>query len=152
MCFSRSISHGVATDSSENLSPLRGSIARLSTIHALAGVATLLRPYGPEKKLMLENRRDFIRTGASGLAGAALAAAGCSRTAESQNTGPIGNLRSATPADLENLVGNGRKRRILLRGGVVLTLDSKTGDFEKADVLIDGKMIAEVAPNISVSD
>jgi len=95
---------------------------------------------------MFANRRDFI------LAGAALAAAGCSRTAESQNTGPIGNLRSATPADLENLVGNGRKRRILLRGGVVLTLDSKTGDFDKADVLIDGKMIAEVAPNITVSD
>ena len=95
---------------------------------------------------MFANRRDFI------LAGAALAAAGCSRAAESQNTGPIGNLRSATPADLENLVGNGRKRRILLRGGVVLTLDSKIGDFEKADVLIDGKMITEVAPNISVSD
>src|SRR5262252_2725127 len=95
---------------------------------------------------MFANRRDFI------LAGAALAAAGCGRTAESQNTGPIGNPRSATPADLENLVGNGRKRRILLRGGVVLTLDPKVGDFEKADILIDGKMIAEVAPNISVSD
>ena len=95
---------------------------------------------------MFANRRDFI------LAGAALAAAGCSRAAESQNTVPIGNLRSATPADLENLVGNGRKRRILFRGGVVLTLDSKIGDFEKADVLIDGKMITEVAPNISVSD
>src|SRR5215471_1435711 len=95
---------------------------------------------------MFANRRDFI------LAGAALAAAGCSRTVESQNTGPIGNLRSATPADLENLVGNARKRRILLRGGVVLTLDSKIGDFETADVLIDGKMIAEVAPNIPVSD
>jgi 5-methylthioadenosine/S-adenosylhomocysteine deaminase len=95
---------------------------------------------------MFANRRDFI------LAGAALAAAGCGRTAESQNTGPLGNLHSATPADLENLVGNGRKRRILLRGGVVLSLDSKVGDFEKADVLIDGKMIAEVAPTISASD
>ncbi len=30
-------------------------------------------------------RRDFIRTGASGLAGAALAAAGCSRASESQS-------------------------------------------------------------------
>jgi 5-methylthioadenosine/S-adenosylhomocysteine deaminase len=101
---------------------------------------------------MRANRRDFIRTGASGLAGAALLAGGCSKTSESQNAGPLGNLRSATPADLENLVGNGRKRRILLRGGAVLTLDSKIGDFEKADILIDGKMIAEVAPNISVSD
>src|SRR5262245_57630037 len=96
--------------------------------------------------IMFANRRDFI------LAGAALAAAGCGRTAESQNTGPIGNLRSATPADLENLIGNGRKRRVLLRGGTVLTLDAKLGDFEKADILIDGKMIAQIAPNISVSD
>src|SRR5207253_3475361 len=41
---------------------------------------------------------------------------------------------------------------ILLRGGVVLTLDPRVGDFEKADILIDGKTIAQVAPNISVSD
>src|SRR5690349_208974 len=97
-------------------------------------------------------RRDFIRTGASGLAGAALTAAGCSRAPESQNAGPLGNLRSATPADLQGLVGDGRRRRILLRGGVVLTLDPKLGDFEKADILIDGKTIAEIAPNISASD
>ena len=97
-------------------------------------------------------RRDFIRTGASGLAGAALAAAGCSRGSESQNTGPLGNLRSATPQELRGLVGDGRRRRILLRGGVVLTLDARLGDFEKADILIDGKTIAEIAPNISASD
>jgi 5-methylthioadenosine/S-adenosylhomocysteine deaminase len=101
---------------------------------------------------MLANRRDFIRTGASGLAGAALLSGGCSKTSESQNAGSPSSLRSATPADLEGLLGNGRKRRILLRGGAVLTLDSKIGDFEKADILIDGKMIAEVAPNISASD
>src|SRR4029434_10083129 len=63
--------------------------------------------------------------------------------------GPLSNLQSATPADLQNLVGDGRKRRILLRGGVVLTLDPKVGDFEKADVLIDGKRIAQVAPSIA---
>jgi cytosine/adenosine deaminase-related metal-dependent hydrolase len=98
------------------------------------------------------NRRDFIRTGASGLAGAALIAGGCSRTTEGQNAGPLGNLRSATPSELESLVGNGRKRRILLRGGVVLSLDPKIGDFEKADILIDGKTIAQIAPDIPVSD
>src|SRR5881409_1499506 len=96
-------------------------------------------------------RRDFIRTGASGLAGAALASAGCSRTSESQNAGPLGNLRSATPADLQGLVGDGRRRRILLRGGVVLTLDARLGDFEKADILIDGKTMAQIAPTISAS-
>src|SRR5262245_17463731 len=95
-------------------------------------------------------RRDFIRAGTSGVAGAALAA--CSRGLESQNAGPLGNLRSATPAELQGLVGDGRRRRILLRGGVVLTLDPKVGDFEKADILIDGKTIAQIAPNISVSD
>src|SRR5205809_4911067 len=97
-------------------------------------------------------RRDFIRTGASGLAGAALAAAGCNRVSENQNARPLGNLRSATPAELQGLVGDGRRRRILLRGGVVLTLDARLGDFEKADILIDGKTIAEIAPTISASD
>ena len=34
----------------------------------------------------------------------------------------------------------------------MLTLDSRLGDFEKADILIDGKTIAEIAPTISASD
>jgi len=59
---------------------------------------------------------------------------------------------SATPADLQNLVGDGRKRRILLRGAVVLTLDRTLGDFEKADILIDGKAIAQIAPRIPAGD
>ena len=52
----------------------------------------------------------------------------------------------------QDLVGDGRRRRILLRGGVVLSLDPRVGDFERADVLIDGKLIAEIAPNISAGD
>jgi hypothetical protein len=63
-----------------------------------------------------------------------------------------GELRSATPSDLQGLVGDGRQRRILLRGGVVLSLDPKVGDFDKADVLIDGKRIAEIAPTLSAGD
>ncbi len=34
--------------------------------------------------------------------------------------------------------GNDSKDRILLKGGVVLSLDKSVGDFEKADVLIEG--------------
>jgi len=34
----------------------------------------------------------------------------------------------------------------------VLSLDPRVGDFEKADVLIDGKKIAEVAPTVSAGD
>jgi 5-methylthioadenosine/S-adenosylhomocysteine deaminase len=39
--------------------------------------------------------------------------------------------------------------RILLKNGVVLTLDPKIGNFMQADVLIDGSKIAAVGPNLS---
>src|SRR5262245_42639121 len=81
-------------------------------------------------------RRDFLK-----------ATAGLSAAVPAQLTG----LRSATPSDTQGLVGDGRRRRILLRGGVVLSLDARVGDFEKADVLIDGTKIAGVGPNISAN-
>ena len=40
-------------------------------------------------------------------------------------------------------------RPILIKGGCVLSLDSAIGDFEQADVLIEGKKISAVKPNIS---
>ena len=45
----------------------------------------------------------------------------------------------------------GAKDRVLLKNGVVLTLDPAVGDFEKADVLIEGKKIVSIRPNISAS-
>lgn len=86
------------------------------------------------------SRRRFLAATAAGLTGASCASS------------QLAGVRSATPADTQGLVGDGRKRRILLRGGVVLSLDPRVGDFEKADVLIDGKMIAQVAPNVSAGD
>ena len=41
--------------------------------------------------------------------------------------------------------------RILLRGGIVLSLDPKVGDFEKADVLIEGRRITAIGPNLSAA-
>lgn len=101
------------------------------------------------------SRRDFIRTGAAGLAGTTLTAAGCRTAADpasAQATGPLAGVRSATPGQLQGLVGDGRKRRILLRGGIVLSLDPKVGDFDRADVLIDGTKIAAVGPNLPAGD
>jgi 5-methylthioadenosine/S-adenosylhomocysteine deaminase len=99
------------------------------------------------------NRRDFIRASTSGLAAATIPAAGSGRAADNiVREAQLGSLRSASPSDLQGLVGDGRQRRILLRGGVVLSLDPRVGDFEKADVLIDGKRIAEVAPTVSAGD
>ena len=42
--------------------------------------------------------------------------------------------------------------RILLKGGVVLTLDRQIGDFATADVLIEAGKIGQIRPNIDVSD
>ena len=85
------------------------------------------------------SRRAFLTASAAGLAGASLA--------PSQPAGP----RPAA-ADTQDPVGIEGRRRILLRGGVVLSLDPRVGDFEKADVLIDGKLIADVAPSVSAGD
>src|SRR5512132_2524370 len=88
------------------------------------------------------SRREFL-TAAAGAA--ALTAASCGPAQSSAQQPSSGNAN-------QGLVGDGRKRRILLRGGVVLSLDPRVGDFEKADVLIDGKKIVEIAPTVSASD
>ena len=44
-----------------------------------------------------------------------------------------------------------RTTRLLLKGGCVVSLDPAVGEFEKADVLIDGNRIAEVRPSITAS-
>src|SRR5919109_219557 len=43
-------------------------------------------------------------------------------------------------------------QRTLLKGGCVLSLDPEVGNFNQADVLIEGSKIAEVRPNISAAD
>ena len=94
-----------------------------------------------------QSRRDFIKVSAAGLAGTSLAA-GLVGTEMASGQVAAG-LRSAQP---QNLIGDGRRRRILLRGGTVLSLDPRVGDFEKADVLIDGKTIAQIAPTIAAGN
>jgi cytosine/adenosine deaminase-related metal-dependent hydrolase len=88
------------------------------------------------------SRREFLTATA---AAAGVAAASCAPP-------PPDRARGIAAAQAPNIVGDGRKRRILLRGGIVLSLDSKVGDFESADVLIDGTRIAEVRPGISAGD
>jgi cytosine/adenosine deaminase-related metal-dependent hydrolase len=44
------------------------------------------------------------------------------------------------------------RRRILLKGGVVLTLDPRIGDHARADLLIENSKILEIGPDIAVSD
>ena len=83
-------------------------------------------------------RRAFLKAGATGLAAAVPL--------------QLAGLRSTTDADTRGLIGDGKRRRILLRGGVVLSLDPRVGDFEKADVLIDGTKIAAIGPNVAAGN
>ena len=84
------------------------------------------------------SRRRFLKAGAVLAAGAA--APMLPTIALAQNAG-------ADP-ELARLQGG----RILLKGGVVLTLDRQVGDFANADVLIENGKIREIRPNITVSD
>jgi cytosine/adenosine deaminase-related metal-dependent hydrolase/ribose/xylose/arabinose/galactoside ABC-type transport system permease subunit len=43
-------------------------------------------------------------------------------------------------------------RRILIRDGRVLSLDPDIGDFDRADVLIEGERIVEVRPDLGAAD
>lgn len=43
-------------------------------------------------------------------------------------------------------------RRMLIRGGAVLSMDPAVGDFAKADVLVDGRTIAAVGPDLEAGD
>src|ERR1700730_3152152 len=43
-------------------------------------------------------------------------------------------------------------RRILLKAGVILTVDPQIGDFASADILIEDGKIRDVRPDIAVSD
>ena len=86
------------------------------------------------------SRRRFLKSSAA-LATGAAAAQVLSRDAFAQAAG-------AVDAELARVQG---ERRILLKGGVVLTLDRQVGDFAQADVLIEGGKIRKVRPNIEVS-
>jgi 5-methylthioadenosine/S-adenosylhomocysteine deaminase len=72
-------------------------------------------------------------------AGASLAAIGAfSGRAAAQGDAELARLQGA--------------RRILIKGGVVLSLDRSVGDFAKADVLIEGGKISAVRPEIATND
>src|SRR5882757_7490703 len=78
------------------------------------------------------SRRQFLCTTAVGAAAAPAIAASV--------------MGAATEAEAQPAPKAGRP--ILLKGGCVLSLDRAVGDFEQADVLIEGKKIVAVKPNI----
>ena len=86
-------------------------------------------------------RREVLKSGAGIVAGG-LAAQALPDAASAQGAG-------AADAELDRLLA---QRRILIKGGVVLTLDRRLGDFARADILIEDGRIRELRPDIAVSD
>src|SRR5436853_7720278 len=79
------------------------------------------------------SRRNFLKgTVATGVAAAGL------------------NTCAARPAAADDPpMDSGRPgRRYIIRGGSVMSLDPKVGDFARADVLVEGKKILAVEPNL----
>jgi 5-methylthioadenosine/S-adenosylhomocysteine deaminase len=88
------------------------------------------------------SRRGFLKSSVG------LAAGGTA--AQVLSTGALAQGAATNPeAELARVQG---QRRILLKGGVVLTLDPRLGDFARADVLIEDGKIREVGPSIAVSE
>jgi cytosine/adenosine deaminase-related metal-dependent hydrolase len=73
-------------------------------------------------------RRGFLASGVAGLV-----ATGCDTPAAQRGDGP-----AAAPSG----------RGYLIRGGCVLSMDPDVGDFDRADVLIQGSTIAAVGPDL----
>jgi 5-methylthioadenosine/S-adenosylhomocysteine deaminase len=87
---------------------------------------------------VITSRRAFLKAG-TGIAASGVALQTLSGSA----------LGQGTDGDLSRVIGS---RRVLLKSGIVLTLDRQMGDFEEADVLMQDGRIAEIRPTIAISD
>ena len=97
---------------------------------------------GPDVSLAPAPSRRALLTASAGLAAGAAALPFLSDSARAQAAG----------ANADGLLAQVQgRRRILLKGGVVLTLDRGIGDFAQADVLIEDGKIREVRPRVAIS-
>jgi cytosine/adenosine deaminase-related metal-dependent hydrolase len=89
----------------------------------------------------VDSRRDFLKTSAA----TAVAATGLNVLGTSSAFAKADNDQGR-PEDA------GRPgRRYLIRGGSVMSMDPSVGDFPPADVLVEGKKILAVDPNLHAS-
>lgn len=93
------------------------------------------------------SRRSLIKAGAALATSAATPRAAFSQT--SANVTDAGIIERA--AGRERVGRRDPNRRILLKGGTIVSMDPATGDLVKGDVLIQGKKIAAVGANLPTS-
>lgn len=83
-----------------------------------------------------ESRRDFLK--ASFVAGAAAVGVFAATGVASAQEAPAGTGEEG--------------RRVLIKGGHVLSMDPEVGDFAEADVLVIGRRIEAIGPNLDAGD
>jgi 5-methylthioadenosine/S-adenosylhomocysteine deaminase len=88
------------------------------------------------------SRRSVMQTAAGALASGATATSSAAPAAAQ-------SARGNADAELSRLQS---ARRILLKGGIVLSGDPRVGDFAAADILIEDGTIREVRPGIAADD
>jgi 5-methylthioadenosine/S-adenosylhomocysteine deaminase len=86
-----------------------------------------------ESRHHFASRRRFLK----GAAAAGIGAAGLSLFAARPAAADAAPMDSGRPG-----------RRYLIRGGSVMSMDPAIGDFAEADVLVEGKKILAVGPNL----
>jgi 5-methylthioadenosine/S-adenosylhomocysteine deaminase len=86
------------------------------------------------------SRRNALKAGAT-LAAGAVAGGAISEPAAADDVRRLDSQQSVDP-----------KGRILLKGGTIVSMDDKVGDLVKGDLLIEGKKIAAIAPEINAAD
>lgn len=92
-----------------------------------------------QDRIDAESRRDFLKTaGAAGITAAASMLVG-------------GSSAVAQTAGVPEATGT-PGRRTVIRGASVMSMDPAVGDFEEADVLIEGSRIVAVGPNVDAGD
>jgi cytosine/adenosine deaminase-related metal-dependent hydrolase len=103
-------------------------MARKRKVHASASAR-------PSRRTVVQTAAGALASGASGALSATPAAA---QSAGGNADPELSRLQSA--------------RRILLRGGIVLSGDPQVGDFAAADILIEDGAIRQVHPGIAADD
>jgi 5-methylthioadenosine/S-adenosylhomocysteine deaminase len=95
------------------------------------------------------SRRDVLKAGTTVAVGAgAMPLLAGDAGAQGRDQG-----RDRDAATLERLIRAARdpRRRILLKGATIITMDSAVGDFARADLLIEGKKISAVGADLGAA-
>jgi cytosine/adenosine deaminase-related metal-dependent hydrolase len=90
------------------------------------------------------SRREVLKAGALTAAAAATPLGAGAASAQGQEP---------DRATLDRLMqtAGGSTRRILLKGATVISMDTAVGDFVRGDILIEGKKIAAIAPDLGAA-